>query len=126
MDDLDRSSRSGIADMHFGLQSVRESLDNTGAKPWFSCLGVSRHADSIIAHRQGPVGTTSLIVNTYRTLAARGEGVLEGVDNQLCDDQPETDRCVRADNGVVDGNPNGRLSRSSIIDAPSLAQSWAK
>jgi hypothetical protein len=59
-------------------------------------LGQCGHADPIVADRECPCRSIGVIADLDRARGVIGKGILERVDHQLCDNEPQADREVRA------------------------------
>jgi hypothetical protein len=91
----DGSSRLSIRHANDASQMPRERFDDPGPQSRLHLLRFARHARPIIAHRQRPVRGFRLVIDRDFAGAIFGEGVLEGVDDKLGDDEAKAYRHVR-------------------------------
>jgi hypothetical protein len=72
-------------------------------------LGHCRHADPIVADRECPCRSIGVIADLDRAGGVIGKGMLERVNDQLGDNEPQADRNIRARDALVDANVEREL-----------------
>ncbi|MEJ1968356.1 MAG: hypothetical protein WDN03_06925 [Rhizomicrobium sp.] len=97
VDDGGRRSLVAAGDLDRRLQVTGQRLDDAGTQAGGARRLRGGAADAVVAHRQAPVGALRGEVDFDMALAAVRKAVLERVDHQFGDDQPEADGVVRLD-----------------------------
>lgn len=105
---------------------IGQRFNNTGAEPRLGLGHFFRSSNAIVTDDQGPIEPMRAVIDQNFAAALAGERMLERIDDKFGDDQPETDRYVRFPILPSEVTLSDRRSRSLIIDAPRLSQSWVK
>src|SRR6185437_1512504 len=86
----DRNGRArGGSNTDPGLELADERLDDPGSQSGLCRVDATGHANTIIGHGQYPTRSSCRIADVDLAMAMLGEGMLERVDHELCDDQPD-------------------------------------
>jgi len=86
---------------------LSERVDDTGAQTRFClCKDANRCADSVVRNRKLPIRSSNGEADSY--LAIRSvihEGVLEGIENEFCNDQAQAYGLSRGYSTCIDPPP---------------------
>ena len=86
---------------------MSERVDDTGAQTRFClCKDANRCADSVVRNRKLPIRSSNGEADSY--LAIRSvihEGVLEGIENEFCNDQAQAYGLSRGYSTCIDTPP---------------------
>ncbi|MCY1170982.1 hypothetical protein D9M73_110750 [compost metagenome] len=93
----DASPRRGIRHGDAGVHLLGERLHDIGTQPGLGRASLLCHADSVVAHRERPIGTAALIIDRDLAVPSIGERMLERVDDQLRHHQTKADRYIGLD-----------------------------
>ena len=101
-----RRSRAATRDVNLGIELLGQRVYYAGAEATF-CLrkDANWRADPIIDNRKLPIRSSGGESDSYLPIdSVVGEGVLECVQNEFCDDQAEAYGLTRADSTCIAGH----------------------
>jgi hypothetical protein len=107
----DAGSGLRIGDRDNRIQFAGKSLDKTGAQTRlrFVRFIALQDTNTVIIDGELPVGAIRLVIDANATGLSFGKSMLQCVDHQLGDDQPQAHRNVCADNALIRRYAEGEL-----------------